>query len=356
MVINKSFFINYLLCLSLLAIYFIINSFNFISFYISLELFSFCSIFLLYYNWSYLFDSFKSISIIYFLINALSSIILLLNILYLFIISNSFNFNDISIITMVYPNSYFYFLFIPFFIKLAIVPFHFWAIPLYEILDWKLTLFQSIIPKIIYLFILHNFFILFNLNYNSFLLFFSILSLFYGSFLGLKFSFFKSILGSSSILNMGFLIMVLNHNNLYLLLLLYFIHIFPIFFIFLFYPNHFNIKYLYSLFNISPWFSLFFSFLFLSLIGIPPFAGFYFKLFIFSHNFIFPSWIFSAILSTLFSTIFYLNFLKELYSFNNSRILNLNLLNNFNYFLLFSLFSFFIIFFIFFYPYIYFIL
>jgi NADH:ubiquinone oxidoreductase subunit 2 (subunit N) len=94
--------------------------------------------------------------------------------------------------------------------KLGIFPFMFWIIKIYPLLENKIFTYLLILPQIVYLFKLSDFLSFsFSPIITYFIFFCSIGSILFGSFFGLKFNQFKLIYTSSSIQNIGFLLLFL---------------------------------------------------------------------------------------------------------------------------------------------------
>lgn len=248
-------------------------------------------------------------------------------------------------------------------LKLGIVPFNFWVLRLYTQLEIRILLYQIIIPKLVFIYLLYqilNNFATINGSLIGFfyllILFISILSVIIASIGGLFNTYYKSILTYSSILNMGFILLSISQQyqteNIsspahfvlgqigwgegqcsWEYIFIYIINTIAFFFcLFLIYPTskitstettkliNNNIK------LSNSWVSLLLLFSIFSFIGIPPFAGFYGKLNIFinilySYN---PLWMISIIflfISTFISACFYLKFIL-FFIFNSSSAQN----------------------------------
>lgn len=350
-----------ILHLSLLSIFFLLSSFNLITFFISLEFYSFSSIFLVFFSWKNSSYNLRIFGLIYYLINVISSILILFSFLYIYLSYNIFTFNDLFYI--INNNYHWRSLFIMgFLIKLGCVPFHFWVLPLYNSAHSFITFFQSIIPKFLYILILY---FLLNIYFKELIFIFSILTLILGSCIGLKEEKIKRLMGASSIFNLGLFLMVLNSKDIIFNISIYFFNIIPIFFIlFLFYNKrsffYFDNSWKLSDLKFFPLLYPFFSFLFVliifSLIGMPPFGGFFYKLNIFAFSLKDSFWLIFALFSTLVSSIYYLYFIHYIYSFNPFSKYLIFSNNRWDFSFLFTFFSIFSIFFYFYYPYFYFIL
>ena len=188
-------------------------------------------------------------------------------------------------------------------------------------------MFQSIFSTFIYLY-----FLSFLISSHIYLYFFSFLNIIIIPIIAIKSDTIKDILIYSSIYNTSIILLTLINNEtrfiFYYYLFIYFINTFLLFL---------------SLFNNS----YFLSFLLFSLIGIPPFGGFYIKLivmmnFLNLNNKYNSLIILLIILSSFLSSLFYL----KLISFNQLSFIQSNSPSLLFYFLFF-----FLIFFSFFQPY-----
>lgn len=196
-------------------------------------------------------------SLIYFLIQTISSIILLFSILIILFKNNIIILIIISII-----------------IKLGSSPFHYWIPLIIERLNWIkifiLLTWQKINPL----------FILIINNYYLYLKLFIILSLLIGSIAGLNYISLKKIISFSSINQLRWIIIRLINNKIIKLYL--FIYIYLIYLIIKSF-NYFNLKFLNQLISLkikNKFIKLFIFINLLSLGGLPPFLGFFPKLFI----------------------------------------------------------------------------
>lgn len=322
-----------IIALSLFAIFFIFSSSDLICIYLSLEFYSFSSFFLVILKYNNLVSN---LSLIYFLVNVIGSLLILFSILLLFSNYSVLNLLDLPFI---YDNKYPLFLFIlGLLIKLGSAPFHFWVISLYDSISTIISLYLSIIPKLIYSLLLV--YLLYFIP-NDFLSFFAILSLILGSILGLNQNKFKKLLAASSIYNLGLILTVIisNSNNVLPILFLYLINVLNLFSFLLMFNNLDYLNQIKSFFKFNPTISFFLLISSFSLVGIPPFAGFWYKLLIFKDTLLSGNilLLIFALVSTSISAIFYLYIIKYLYS-NSYNISTYNLfIGSYNLSLIFSL-------------------
>ena len=328
-----------ILGIGLIGLYFIIISNDLILFFLALELYSLSVYLLLFKNEI----NQARISILYFLLGSISSSFILLGFSILYSQTGSLDLNyiieNLNTILEYHNNLYnpiglaFALFLIGLLFKLGAAPFQFWVIRVYTQMDLKILLYQSIVPKIAYIYILSNIINKFeNINNSiiSFLLFLlfssALLSLFIGPIGGITHGInkFKSIIGYSSILHVGYLLLGIVSNyyseaiylNIFQYLLIYGLNTlqFIIAFYFLQYiynnkNNKINVKLLFFFFLVSIF----------SFIGFPPFAGFYAKINIifncfYTNNLLFQFLaIFFIIISTLIALFLYLKFINFLY-------------------------------------------
>lgn len=373
-----------ILGLGLIGLSFLIFSNDLILFFLALELYSLSVYLLLFKN-----EINKArISILYFLLGSISSsfILLAFSILYSYtgsldlkyIIENievimKYHKEDEIILLMGFALFLLGLLF-----KLGSAPFQFWVIRVYTQMDLKVLIYQSIIPKIAYIYIISK--ILNNFNYSNnsisslflFLLLFSaLLSLFLGPLGGLTHGVnqFKTIIAYSSILHVGYLLLGLVSNffneniesvglNLFQYLLIYAFNTFHFLLAFFFLQSLYNKRSI----NITILLLNFLISIF-SFIGLPPFAGFYAKLNIiincyYTNNILLQIFgIIFILVSTLIALFLYLKFINYLYLnptdwnyFNSVELNHKTDLYSFLFSYLLSFFSLFLLFYPFFLP------
>lgn len=367
-----------ILGLGLIGLFFLILSNDFIFFFLALELYS-LSVYLLLFKNN---PSHAQISILYFLLGSISSSLILLALALFYKYSGSLNIEylleNIEVILTYHhdDNNLLLFAFALFIIgllfKLGAAPFQFWVVRVYSHMDLKILIYQSIVPKIVYIYILYKLLNHFPSSSNSIislllliLLFSAFLSLFIGPIGGLNngINQFKRIIAYSSILHVGYLLLGLVSNyyseeislNLFQYLIIYGVNTFQLLLAFLFLQSiisslSLNIPLLFSLLL----FSVF------SFIGLPPFAGFYGKLNIIlnclnTNNILLEGFaILFIIVSTLISLFIYLKFINMLYLSPNYFLSNFNSKANTNSFFfsyLLSFLTFFLLFYSLFLPY-----
>jgi NADH-quinone oxidoreductase subunit N len=189
-------------------------------------------------------------------------------------------------------------MFITFFFKLGLFPLHNWVADLYQNSHLVTVTFIGLIPKIGYIYVL---FIIYNIiNFSYFIFFFFFLigfsSIIYGSILSLYETSLKRLLGYGSIVHMGFIIISMGLYELisvsacFLYILIYTLLMFCTFCCMLVFVRKKeenneivfidNITSIGIFLNNNTLLSIIFSFIILSLAGLPFFMGFFSKLYI----------------------------------------------------------------------------
>ena len=298
-----------LLQISLLSLFLILISMNFISLFLSIELQSltFYILVCLYNENIYSIEA----SIKYLILGALNTSIFLLGISFIYGSLGSLFFIDILLLSEIfnYLNIFsfltcigIFLIIIAFFFKIGIVPFHSWLIDVYEGSPTTIAMFFSIIPKIILISIFITLLNAFKFNFFFFFYIISIISLIIGCFSTLLQQKYKRFLAFSTITHNGFLFIFFFKISIESFQFFYFYNIFYIIMTFLLwsfiliYKNnkYSNLKFitdLNNLYKLNTSYSIIFLILFFSLMGMPPFIGFFTKLgifwYLYSCNFIF---------------------------------------------------------------------
>jgi len=186
-------------------------------------------------------------------------------------------------------------IFLSLFFKLGVYPLHGWMPDLYQGALLISVIFISIIPKIAYVLLFFKLYCEFHVIVSTYCLFISLISIIYGSVVALYQTSFKRLLAYSSMFHIGLIIYSISFFTItsiasaffYLLtyiILMLFIFSF-MFFLFEKNDNGFfvldDISKLGSILNRNYLLSLYFSFILLSLAGLPFFIGFISKWYIF---------------------------------------------------------------------------
>lgn len=212
--------------------------------------------------------------------------------------------------------------------KFTAAPFHMWAPDVYQGAPTIVTLFFSLVPKIVFLSLFIRFAVLilpvFEVYFGFIFFFCGILSLFIGSLSSIYQNKLKRLLVYSSITNVGYFLMAVSCIQLEAFVSSFFflfVYIFVLSSIFIFmlsfryFSNNLKIKNIFELMSVSH-----FNFLigvclvvnFFSLLGLPPLLGFIAKFYLFlcslgSDFFLF---LFFAIFGSIVSAVVYLKAIR----------------------------------------------
>jgi NADH-quinone oxidoreductase subunit N len=334
-----------LFSLSCTGLCFMLQSNDFLAFYLALELQSLC----FYALASFKRDSAFSVEagLKYFVLGAIASGIYLFGCSLIYGTVGSTNF---SIFSLFFSNSFeqtiplsgfigFFLVLVGFFFKLTAAPFHAWAPDTYEGAPTLVAFFFAVVPKIPLLLVFSR--ILFVCFYSwlfawsHLLLMVSLLSIFIGAFGALSQKKIKRFFVFSSISHVGFILLALSSGSVFGLSSAFFylaVYLFMVFgmwsFFFCFFKKQASggfqlIKHLEDfrfLFQENPALAVFCTILLFSITGLPPLAGFYSKMFVF----------FSAITNTsLFFFIFIVIVLSVVGSFYYLRLIKIIAFENF---------------------------
>ena len=347
---NNEYYI--LILLVILGILLLISSYDFLSFYLALEFQSLS----LYVLASYRRDSEYSTEagLKYFVLGAFSSGLLLFGISILYGILGTTNFNDLQQL-FVLPNEnllnlnelYTALLLIlsGLFFKISIAPFHMWTPDVYEGAPLPVTAFFAIVPKIAIFSILirlkYQIFLTLTPFFQSIFILLGLLSIVIGTFGGLFQKRLKRLIAYSTISHMGFVLFGLSTMTVdgiqaaLIYLVLYLLMNIVIFGVLMICVNYFweytspetgkilhrtpimfeyitDLTFLNSI-NKGAVFVLIISLL--SMAGIPPFAGFFSKVFIFiaAFNSVLYAISIIAIILSVISCFYYLRLIRLIY-------------------------------------------
>jgi NADH-quinone oxidoreductase subunit N len=276
----------------------------------------------------------------YFILGSFTSILLVFGFALLYGFSGMLHIEDLSLYIVYVEHTQLYsfillyvsllLVLVGFLFKIYASPFHFWVADVYQGSPTSVTIFFATIPVLSYTYVFIKIYILvlsiFFIAHMNILFMLSILSLLSGVAGALIQKKVKKLIAYSSITTVGYILAALScHNTLLvhyslLYLFVYVFNIIPVFVLILNYRinNVATIDSVYSfttLFSQNKWlFFLFFSFFF-SLAGIPPFAGFFSKLYLFSAlgngaHYVLLS---TSICATLLSCYYYLRVIKMAY-------------------------------------------
>lgn len=331
----------FLFVLSCLGMLLLIMSYDFIVVYLCIELQSLCFYILIAIQRRK--NKAVEAGLKYFILGSFSSTIFLLGIGFIYGATGVTNFKDLALllnfgITFFSSSDMFFFfglflVFIGFFFKLSIAPFHFWLPDVFDGSSRLVISIFGILPKFSLFFLFFKLcsivFSQFFLFLQFFLIFFVVLSWIVGLFGAIKTNRLNKFLAYSSINHLGFILLGLTINDLFSVIFYLFIYvlislnIFIIFCSFIKNNNKVELNVIEQLLYIKKTnyiLVLSLSICLFSLAGVPPLAGFFGKFFVFlnaiSSNFIFLT-LFGLIIS-LISCFYYLRIIKYL-TFNNTR-------------------------------------
>ena len=294
-----------LLLLATFSMLLCISAFDMITLYLTLEIQGLVFYILVSIKKNTLYNTEAGLK--YFILGSLAAIFLLYGFSIIYSLFGTINFMDISLLcafpilnlTVYYGvlNGLF-FIVLGFCFKLTVAPFHMWAPDVYEGAPSSISLYLSVVPKIVYTFILirlfYFVFLHFFFAFETILVLMGSLSIIIGSFFGIRQNKLKRLFVYSSISHIGFIILgialgsVVGIQNAYIYLMIYLLLTLNlwIFYISLrrqktntlnIYINDFN-----SLYITNPLLSLFFAINIFSLAGVPPLIGFWVKFLILS--------------------------------------------------------------------------
>ena len=389
-VIQKLNFFEYfiILLITITGLLFLINSYNLVSIYLCLEIQALGFYILSSFDRTSLFSSEAGLK--YFISSSLISGIFLFGSALIYGCLGTLNLFEILFLTTFFSDyslnfSFFFLIIFTFLIlntllfKLVIAPYHFWFPQIYDGSPLSSTIIFSTIPKIV----LINLFINIWLSFYNILFFFEyfflivgLYSVFFGLFKMLKQKRLKKLYIYSSISNFGLVLCVLLENSYdssisafffiltYLIMSIIFWSTFIIF-----YSNQLlSIKYIQiqssifltyftNLYSYNKLFAFTICFLFFSLAALPPFCGFFSKLYLFIVLIQNYKYEFSILLIYLgiYGSYYYLKFLKVIFFENklllkNTEIKSLYYIPFFNTDCMIICFNIFLLFYLFIYP------
>lgn len=260
----------------------LLESYNFIVFFISWEIFNLSLYTMIVGNGIYKQEALAA-SMKYFLLSAFSTTFLLLGLALLYYTTGSLEFEtiyiamstqsiDLPIILIIFALLF----------KVGAAPLHFWAPDLYDNVPLPIAAYISNLPKVLYLFVILDL-MDFLVCQSNFFIIAGFISLLVGS-LGLSQSFnIKRFLAYSAITNLGyFLIMIKSPGLVIFNMVLYILPVINIFIILMAANKYYekdiqNINHLKGFFMVNPFFTFAFILSIFSIAGIPPLPGFYAK-------------------------------------------------------------------------------
>lgn len=334
--------------LAILAILYIFQVNDLLTFYITVELQSLVFYILASFKRSSEFSTEAGLK--YFVLGAFSSAFLIFGMSLLYGFTGLTNFEDLNLFFagIMLEDSFFFagifisllFIIVALFFKLSVAPFHMWSPDVYEGSPTSVTSFFAIFPKLallslffkIFLFIFYDFFLL----WKNFVLICSFLSLIIGSLGALLQKKWKRFIAYSSINHVGFILIgfLLGENFGIISILLYiFIYMITSLAIFAFligfrlfvYPQHYQVRYLkdvISLSKVNPILAVSITLILFSMAGIPPLPGFFAKIFILTSGIqssLYGLAIFIVLVSSI-SCFYYIRLIQFTYFFNLKKL------------------------------------
>jgi proton-translocating NADH-quinone oxidoreductase chain N len=331
----NSFELPILILITIFGTLLLISSYDLMSMYLAIELQSFCS---------YILSSFKRNSefsaesgLKYFILGAFSSGFLLFGCSLVYGFTGTTNYELISLLFVSLSFNSFHncgifigllFIFVSFLFKISAAPFHVWSPDVYEGSPTNITAFFAIVPKLgILVFFLRLFFdssYLFIVSFQGFLIMSSIASMLIGSFGAIWQIKIKRLLAFSAIGHVGYMLIGLcccSIESIYAVIfycLIYVMMSILSFSLILTIRKNSDLKkfkYIEDLTIVSkvnPFIGVSFLIVFFSIAGIPPFGGFFSKMFLFfsaiSQSLFFLTFV--AIVCSVFSCFYYLRILQ----------------------------------------------
>ena len=279
--------------------FFLVSSFDLITMYLSIEIQSLSLYVLVTFNKNTHFSSEAGLK--YFILGSFASVFLLVGFSIIYFLNGTIQFYDLILLNFIPFNDFFtnyiivgcIFILSGIFFKLTLAPYHMWSPDVYEGAPMSVSLYMSIVPKIVYFIIFINFFLIVFSNVFLKLQFIfilvSIYSIFIGSFFGLVQKKIKRLLVFSSISHLGFILLSISTGTLegilysYLYLIFYSIIVLNLWSIIISVRNKFKNKiaiYLNDINNLTKNNTLIRFILVINLFtisGIPPLIGFWIK-------------------------------------------------------------------------------
>jgi NADH-quinone oxidoreductase subunit N len=334
---TKAFEFSIIILISMLGMFLLVSSNDFMILFFSVEIQSFC----FYILASLKRYSNKSIeaSIKYFILGAFSSCISLFGISLIYVLFSSTNFNTISNLIIsssdiIYLNPNFLLsilcITVGILFKLGIVPFHFWLPDVYGGSPVIATAYFSIVTKFsFFILLLKLFFFIFKgfVIVNNILLVLGIVTVMYGTIMGLYEGQLMRLIAYSSIAHTGYLLIAISLNSVwgFFAFFVYFfvytvtnINIFTIILSYISYPDFHELKTLVdfaNLFRSNKLMSISFSISLLSTGGLPFLAGFFGKFYIIKALLASGHWYLALILIMLsvISCVYYIRLIRLMF-------------------------------------------
>lgn len=289
---------------NLISASFLLESYNFIIFFISWELFN-LSLYIIIIGNGVKKQEALSASLKYFLLSAFSTAFLLLGLAILYHITGSLEFEsvyiamsfqsiDLPVIMIIFALLF----------KMGAAPLHYWAPDLYDTTNLPIAAYISNIPKLLYIFLALNL-VDFLECQNNFFIIAGFLSLIIGSFALYQQFKIRRFLAFSAIANLGYFLIIIQYSGLVLYnVVLYILPVLNIFIILIalyriYEKDMDSLTQLKGLFKTNPFMAFSLVISLFSIAGIPPLPGFFAKYLLLSKTFlVFHPFLFSIIILT----------------------------------------------------------
>lgn len=329
-----------LIQISILSVCLLLNTNDFLHYYIIIELQSLCFYTITALKKNNIYSSEAGLK--YFILGSVISGLLLFGIALLYGITGLTNFFELSLfLSTIKYNKLIIFSFILIYssllFKLTVVPFNVWASDVYEGTPSIITLFFNSVPKLSLIVVLVKFLCIVFFNFieiwQILLILNIILSLVVATFNTFKQYKIKRFLIFSSMTHIGYILLGVATGSIegiqstIIYFIIYVISILNIWGIYIYFNN--KIKYIADLsyiFKYNKTLGLTFVITMFSMAGIPPMAGFlakFFSFFVCIKNNLYLLAIIGVLLSII-CTFYYIKFLKVIYFENNTKFLILN--------------------------------
>ena len=289
---------------NLISASFLLESYNFIIFFISWELFN-LSLYIMIIGNGVKKQEALSASLKYFLLSAFSTAFLLLGLAILYHITGSLEFEsvyiamsfqsiDLPVILIIFALLF----------KMGAAPMHFWAPDLYDTTNLPIAAYISNIPKLLYILLALNL-VDFLECQNNFFIIAGFLSLIIGSFALYQQFKIRRFLAFSAIANLGYFLIIIQYSGLVLYnVVLYILPVLNIFIILIallriYEKDMDSFTQLKGLFKTNPFMAFSLVISLFSIAGIPPLPGFFAKYLLLYKTFlVFHPFLFSIIILT----------------------------------------------------------
>ena len=350
-----------LLNISVFGMLLFVSSNDLISFYLTLELQTLPLFLISAISLDKYVTTNAEVGIKYYILGAISSIILLFGLILLYSFTGLTNFDDLNFINLFLDfNNFiflsFIFIFIGLFFKIGLAPFHNWLPDVYSGVSLLTMGCFALLPKISIFYGILNLFINFlNLwflkGFSSWFyifLFFSILSLIIGSIGALNQNNLKKLFAYSTISHTGYLIIIifLTYENIFIIeifllyLIIYILLNFNLFYILTILKKKNNLKQLKTISDLKGLskqnlgICIHLSITLFSLVGLPPLAGFFSKIlllqYLIEYNLYFI--VFIIIFTSLISAYYYMRIVVLMFFYkqkNNNFLIESNFFTSF---------------------------